>query len=117
MVENAFGILANRFRLLLTTFATTPPTTTKVVKACLCLHNLMQAQYPNLQNADLDGEDEERGIVPGAWRDVGFLADMDKARPAPQETHEGKMQRVYLKHYYHSPVGSVPWQDLAFQRN
>ena len=92
VVENAFGILANCFRCLLTTLVITPPTTTKVVKAYLCLHNLMRAQYPDFQNAGLDGENEEGGIVPGAGRDAGFLADMDQERRPPRETCEGKMQ-------------------------
>ena len=73
-MENAFGILAD-FWCLLTTLATKPVTTTKMVKACLCLHNLMWVQYPNLQNANLDGEDDEGVDVPRAWWDAGFLAE------------------------------------------
>ena len=118
MLENAFGILANRFQCLLAIPAITPATTSKVVKACLCLYNLMWAQYPNLQNADLDREDNKGHVVPGAWQNAGFLADMDQARWAlPRETCERKLQRVYLKHNYNSPVGSVPWQDQAIRRN
>jgi len=57
-VENAFGILASRFRCLLTTLATTLETATKITKACLILHSLMRMQYPALQNAELDVEGE-----------------------------------------------------------
>ncbi|WAR11806.1 hypothetical protein MAR_025986 [Mya arenaria] len=51
VVENAFGILANRFRCLLTTLGMNPSTVTKTVMACMTLHNLMRTRYPNIQNA------------------------------------------------------------------
>jgi len=63
VVENAFGILASRFRCLLTTLATTPETATKITKACLILHNVMRMRYPALQNADLDVEGEDGCVI------------------------------------------------------
>jgi hypothetical protein len=78
VVENAFGILANRFRCLLTTLAITPERTRRVVKACLVLHNLMRERYPNLQNADLDVGWDNGEIIPGAWRDAAMLAEMEQ---------------------------------------
>ena len=113
VVENAFGILANRFRCLLTTPMTTPETSTKITKACGTLHNLMRIRFPNLQNADLDGEQADGVIVPGAWRDAGYLADMQGALRAPRENRAGKELRIHLKHYYNSDAGSVPWQEAA----
>lgn len=113
VVENGFGILANRFRCLQTTMATSPRNTRKIVKACLCLHNIMRERYPNLQNADLDHEDDNGVMVPGAWRDGALLRDMEEAARAPRATRAGKEQRIYLKHYLNSPAGSVPWQWQA----
>ncbi|WAR29100.1 hypothetical protein MAR_002668, partial [Mya arenaria] len=52
VVENAFGILANRFRCLLTTLGMRPSTVTKTVMACMTLHNRMRTRYPNIQNAN-----------------------------------------------------------------
>ena len=115
VVENAFGILVSRFRCLLTTLATTPFNAKKIVKACLCLHNLMRQRFPNLQNADLDGEDDNGQVIPGAWRDAGFLEEMEVAGRAPRQSRAGKEQRIYLKHYYNSEAGSVPWQEAAIQ--
>jgi len=112
-VENAFGILANRFRCLLTTLATTPETATKITKTCLILHNLMRMRYPALQNADLDVEEEHGRVIPGAWRDAAVLADMEAIARAPRESRAGKELRVYLKHYYNSDAGSVPWQEAS----
>ena len=45
VVENAFGILANRFRCLLTIMAQEPHNVTSVVLACVTLHNIIKRQY------------------------------------------------------------------------
>ena len=69
VVENSFGILANRFQVLLTTMQQSPATVKLIVKACLVLHNLMRIRYPALQNQQLDGADNQDGdFRPGAWR-------------------------------------------------
>ncbi|KAH3883335.1 hypothetical protein DPMN_007290 [Dreissena polymorpha] len=36
-----------------------------VLKACICLHNLMRKRYPVTQNAQLDAEDDQHNVVPG----------------------------------------------------
>ena len=54
VVENVFGILANRFKVLLTTMQHRPSTVKVIVKACIVLHNLMRIRYPGLQNQQLD---------------------------------------------------------------
>lgn len=116
VVENGFGILACRWRCLLTALQTNPTTTKKIVKACLTLHNLMRLRYPNLQNRDLDGDDGQGGVIPGAWRNAALFQDMQEAGRAPRETREGKQLRIYLKHYYNSDVGRVPWQDFIIDQ-
>ncbi|XP_060561924.1 putative nuclease HARBI1 [Ruditapes philippinarum] len=113
VVENAFGILAARFRCLLTTMQTTPRNAKRITKACLILHNLMRDRYPSLQNEDLDHDDGQGDVVPGAWRNVGVLDDVNDVARGPRGTREGKQLRVYLKHYYCSDVGRVPWQEAA----
>lgn len=116
VVENAFGILANRFRCLLTTMNTKPPATVWIVTGCLTLHNIMRMRYPNLQNADLDIEGDNHNIIPGAWRDGAVMAEVEAAGRGPRQTAEGKKQRHYLMKYFNSPAGSVPWQDAAIDR-
>lgn len=113
VVENAFGILANRFRVLLSTIETQPANATRTTKASVCLHNLMRLRYPGLQNADLDREDDNGNIIPGAWRVQAVWEEVEQEGRAPRETRDGKMQRAYMKHYYCSEVGSVPWQEDA----
>ena len=75
VVENAFGILAQRFQVFLTTMQHSPETIQLIAKACMLLHNLMRTRYPGLQNQDLDREDANRDLVPGAWRQGLNLAD------------------------------------------
>ena len=46
VVENVFGIMANRFGCLLTTMSQNPETVTSIVLACCMLHNIMRLRYP-----------------------------------------------------------------------
>jgi hypothetical protein len=113
VVENAFGILAGRFRCLHTSLQVTPLNAKKITKACLVLHNIMRDRHPNLQNADLDVEGQDGHVIPGAWRNAGVMQEMGAVGRGPRATQEGKQLRTYLKHYYCSDVGSVPWQEAA----
>ena len=111
VVENVFGILAARFSVILTTFQQTPEVAATMVEACVCLHNLMRMRYPALQQAQLDQEDEQHNLVPGAWRREEMLAAVQQVRGHNRDTTEAKQQREYLSKYFNSPAGSVPWQD------
>ena len=111
VVENAFGILSNRFRCLLGRLQQRPGVVVQMVTAMLCLHNIMRARYPGLQNAALDAEANDHQIIPGAWRDDVPLLGLHNNRARNTGNRAGKEQRDYLKHYYNNPVGAVPWQD------
>ena len=111
VVENAFGILAQRFQVFLTTMQHSPETIQLIAKACMLLHNLMRTRYPGLQNQDLDREDANRDLVPGAWRQGLNLADTIAVAGPNAATRDAKKQRNLLKHWVASPAGSVPWQD------
>ena len=110
--ENAFGILAQRFGCLLTTMKLLPPNVEKVVMACVCLHNLLRLENPAEQNGNLDREDDNHNIVPGAWREGRQLVGLEaRALRGNVATREAREQRLYLMNYYHSEVGAVDWQD------
>ncbi len=76
IVENAFGILSNRFGRLLTTLRQQPPVVRDVILSCICLHNLMQICYPALQNAALDVENDQLNLIPGDWRNGVQMQDV-----------------------------------------
>ena len=56
VVENAFSILSNRLKCLLTTMQETPTVVESFGLVCRCLHNFMRLRYLALQNAALDQE-------------------------------------------------------------
>ena len=110
IVENAFGILAHRFRCILKKMNQTSETVTTITLACVCLHNLLRMRYPR-NNADLDQEDDNHNIINGAWRNDEELANIARNAPGNRASKAAKIQRAYLTQYYSSPVGAVPWQD------
>ncbi|XP_061172633.1 uncharacterized protein LOC133181974 [Saccostrea echinata] len=111
VVENTFGILAHRWRCMLGTMQQDPDRAKIIVMAAICLHNLMRLRYPGLQNNDLDQEDEAGNHIPGAWRKDRVLQDVEAVGRGNLPNREGKRIRTYLKHYYNSNVGSLPWQQ------
>ena len=55
VAENAFGILMSRFRIFQSLMQQKPPVVTRLVMACLVLHNLLRIRYPTGQQADFEG--------------------------------------------------------------
>ena len=115
VIENAFGILAARFRIFLTTIPL-QPNTVKTLTLCACiLHNLFLERMPPARARNMrDHEDAENNIVPGAWRDETTIANvlLNRGRGG-RATTEGKSMREYLSHYFLSEAGRVPWQERA----
>lgn len=70
IIENAFGILCARFRVLLRTLELGVQNVIEVVRACIALHNfLMKKKDRKYAPAGyLDSEDEHGHLVLGAWR-------------------------------------------------
>ena len=75
----------------------------------------MRDRYPMLQNQDADGIMPDGVLVPGAWRGVGVMREMQAVQQGPRANRKGKQQRIYLKQYFNSLAGSVPWQDHAIE--
>ena len=67
----------------------------------------MRINYPALQNAQLDIEDDEHNLIPGMWRETVNMQDIDVVRGPNRDTIAAKKQREYLKLYFNSPAGSV----------
>ena len=112
VVENAFGILANRWRCLLNVLAQHPKVVIAMVHAVVCLHNLMRMRMPvNNRNRNMDVEDDQHNLILGEWRKDAELLPMDARRQGDRELEDAKRQRQLLTAYFCSPAGSVPWQD------
>ena len=67
-MENAFGILALRWQVLLGNMLQVPDRVRAIVEACVCLPNITRLRYPALQNVALDRDTEDHDFVPGQWR-------------------------------------------------
>ena len=106
VVENVFGILVSRFRVMRTTIELSPATVREVVFTCVVLHNILRSQYQGQPGGQQPGEDDDDdvpddcGLIGGA---AGGGQDRNPAR-------EAKRQRDYLKDYFNNE-GAVAWQD------
>ena len=103
VVENAFGILVSRFRVMMTTIELPPETVRDVVMTCVVLHNILRSQYQGQHGAQQPGDDD----VPGDGRLIGGAADGGCDR---NPAREAKRPRDYLKDYFNNE-GAVAWQD------
>ncbi|CAH1253084.1 HARBI1 [Branchiostoma lanceolatum] len=113
VVENAFGVLALRYRCLLTTLAVGTETATDIIEACLTLHNIFRIRNPTLQNIGMDAEDDHYQLVPGAWRTDAVMQEVEDEGRGPRATADGKRLRAYFREYFNCDAGSVPWQLRA----
>ena len=111
VVENAFGILANRFRCLLTTMHIRVQRVPLIVRTCVVLHNYLRVRYPGADNHVVDLENADHQLIPGAWRTDAVMADVNQRQCGNRDSQAAKTQRLDLKNYFMSPAGSVPWQD------
>jgi len=111
VVENAFGLLANRFRCLLTPMQQGPERVSQIATTCCILHNILRTTAPHLDQGMVDREDEDHDILLGNWRQGPQMHPFDAAVRGNRGTNEAKHQRAYLIEYVNSQEGSVPWQD------
>ena len=106
VVENAFGILVSRFRVMMTTTELPPETVRDVVLTCVVLHNILRSQYQGQHGSQQPGGDDDDD-VPGDGRLIGGAADCGHDR---NPTREAKRLRDCLKDYFNNE-GAVAWQD------
>ncbi|XP_052399694.1 uncharacterized protein LOC127946919 [Carassius gibelio] len=101
VVENAFGILANRFRVFLTTINI--QNTAKVediVLACCALHNFLRTECCEAYMAAIDQE--------GLDQDPGL--EQASLPHTTNSTSNAKQLRDKLCQYFNSDIGAVPFQ-------
>ena len=107
VVENAFGILVSRFRVMLTTIELPPETFWEVIFTCVVLHNILRSQYQGQHGGQQPDDDDDDDDVPGDCRLLGGAAG---GGPDRNPAREYKRQRDYLKDYFNNE-GAVAWQD------
>ena len=75
------------------------------------LHNLLRIRFPAIANAEVEREDEDHNIIPGAWREDHQVEEIPPPQAPNRDNRVGKVMRDYLKAYCNSEAGSVPWQE------
>lgn len=112
VVENAFGIIASRFRILRKPIELCPEKARGIVKTICVLHNFLMTNNsrriyapPGVFDSNIEGV-----ITPGTWRehDVG----MNSLPPLRHNVgcRNGKEVREELRDYFVSPEGELAWQ-------
>jgi hypothetical protein len=119
VVENAFGIMAMRFRFLLRTIEQAPKTVEIMLHAACILHNMLRNGRIADQGHDGEGDriNQNGEIIEGGWRArwkrEGHQSNRLKKMPGNTSHKEAKKQREYLTDYFSSDKGSVAWQDKS----
>ena len=126
VVENAFGILSQRFRCLVTNMLLPPDVSENVVLATCALHNYLIARSGNvkyMQACDIDAEDQDtHEVTRGEWRSENPNQSLQEiSRQAGSGTRHcgnAKELRNTLRDYFSSAEGEVSWQnDMIFMNN
>ena len=117
VVENAFGILANRFRIFMQPIHLHPEKVEAIVLACICLHNFLRSRSTARNIYTPPGSFDEEATAtgtttPGEWRQSQTPQGMIRF---PQQAHgrgldSAKSIRDELCSFYCSKDGEVPWQ-------
>lgn len=101
IVENAFGILAARWRVFRKPLEVQPQTVDKVVLAACCLHNML------CKESEIQSEIEP--LQPNA-----ALQNLDYLRR--NALRQAFAVRDAFKDFFVSPAGAVPWQQAIVRR-
>lgn len=116
VVENAFGILAARFRVFRQDIEVDISTVDLIVQAACSIHNWLRTVSPGkyFERGWTDYEDTETGVLhPGEWRTTGTeLASVSSVCATNNYSKLASDKRKKLAAHF-SNVGQVPWQMKA----
>ena len=107
IVENAFGILAQRWLVFSRRLPLMPENVDRVVKACCVLHNYLRGHKSLVAMQEILNPENQ----PYLGKD-GAIIDLDNThryRPA----NAAHQIRNLFKEYFIGRLGSVPWQSRA----
>ena len=111
IVENAFGILATRFRILRREIEMSPENASIIVLTCCVLHNFLRehaaATYTPMEATDWEGRDyrQHRGV----WRGEAGLVGGQPNRAHNSKTEVKKM-RTDITNWCVAMEGQLPYQ-------
>lgn len=114
IVENVFGILAARFRVLGKPIALHPDNTKKVTLAICALHNFIMSRNRSralyAPHGTFDTENADGTVIEGAWRRNTLNGNFIPLQRVPVNyTEEAKAVREEFENYFVTD-GEVAWQ-------
>lgn len=104
VVENSFGLLSNKFRILLTKIHLSPPKVELITKTCCVLHNFIRNRSPVLE---VMNNEETQNIC--QMRSINFNQGGNRSTNTAYNIRD-----AFLK-YFNGP-GKVPWQQIAVEK-
>ena len=113
VAENAFGIMASRFRIFHTCINLKLTSIDKVFMACVVLHNYLRKTCPSDYSPEecFHREDRVRKItLPGLTTSPNNLAGLQHGQSSRNYPEIAKVVRDKFKDYFVN-VGAVPWQN------
>jgi hypothetical protein len=117
VIENAFGILASRFGILLTKIHLSPEKVKIIVLACCHLHSYLREQRGQkyINRGSMDCKDVNTGFISeGQWK-----SDCEEMIPLqPTKYHNTEMLAKTIRNKYcayFNNEGGVPWQHKVLQ--
>ncbi|XP_040357268.1 protein ANTAGONIST OF LIKE HETEROCHROMATIN PROTEIN 1-like [Ixodes scapularis] len=113
IVENGFGILAARWRVLLGRLNLLPQNAEFVVLACCVLHNFLCAgrEQAYMPAEYVDTEDKQGNVTLGRWRsevDKSHLSDLQRTSAKNFKKTAGGTRSTFVE--YFMKKGAVRWQ-------
>lgn len=121
IIENAFGILANRWRILRQEIRASTKTVDAIVWATVLLHNYLRTLddeedtiFQYCSPADVDRVGEDGRVIDGEWRaDERTGPGFTPVRRCSSNNYgaQAKAVREKFMQYFLSQAGRVSWQD------
>eukprot|EP00111_Clytia_hemisphaerica_P003777 TCONS_00010849-protein len=116
VTENAFGILASRFRIFLTKIPLDPDKAVTITLASLVIHNMLRELSTDSYTPEgfIDEVNEETGeVTEGAWReqnlaDLAFLELQRNRRNNAYNRTASQVREMFADHFF--GPGQVQWQ-------
>lgn len=111
VVENAFGIISSRFRVLRGEIQMNVADATNVVLSICVLHNMLRRKCGNayMPPGTYDSEDADHNIIGGDWRHDETMPGLS-AQQGRNFSYRAKRMREDMSHYFLSDEGEVQWQ-------
>ena len=118
VIENAFGILASKFRIFRRPIIAKAEKVTLITQATCALHNFLKISEMHRPTSGriycpigyIDREDSRGNVIPGDWRSHGNTLQSVHQIGSNMYSKSASEVRETLMNYFNSKAGSVPWQ-------